>query len=73
MEKITKLLNWASWASFAVGVLMILIGVFSGVFIGRSVIPAVDHMSTYFHMANCFFLITISLFIFNLRNVFKNE
>jgi len=60
-----KTLNWIGWTSAGVGVIMILLGVISGI-IGNSILP-IQHVVNYFHVANSFFLITIALFIFIYR------
>ncbi|MBE0673317.1 MAG: hypothetical protein IH591_01525 [Bacteroidales bacterium] len=66
-----NLLNLVAWIAVFFGLLMMFLGTLSGVFIGKSLIPAIDHLSTYFHIANSCFLITIALFVYLLR--FKSE
>jgi hypothetical protein len=56
-----KTLNLIGWISGGIGVLIILLGLISGI-IGKSILP-IEHVTNYFHIANSFFLITIALFI----------
>jgi hypothetical protein len=56
-----KALNLIGWISGGIGVIIILLGLISGI-IGKSILP-IHHIPTYFEMANSFFLITIALFI----------
>ncbi|MCX6329754.1 MAG: hypothetical protein NTZ85_09635 [Bacteroidia bacterium] len=66
-----KALNWIAWTSACIGVLIILLGVISGL-IGKSILP-IQHVVNYFHVANSFFLITIALFVFLFRCQCKKE
>lgn len=66
-----KALNWIAWISGCVGVLIMLLGVISGL-IGRSILP-IQHVANYFHIANSFFLITIALFVFLYKCQCKKE
>jgi hypothetical protein len=59
--KVMKALNLIGWISGGIGVLIILLGFISGI-IGKSILP-IQHIGTYFQIANSFFLITIALFI----------
>jgi hypothetical protein len=56
-----KTLNLTAWISGGIGVLIIILGLLSGI-IGKNILP-VTHIVNYFHIANSFFLITIALFI----------
>ena len=56
-----KSLNLIGWCSGGIGVLIILLGVLSGI-IGKSILP-IQHLVNYFQIANSFFLITVALFI----------
>jgi hypothetical protein len=56
-----KALNFIGWGSGCIGVLFVLLGLISGI-IGKSILP-IQHIVTYFQIANSFFLITIALFI----------
>jgi hypothetical protein len=56
-----KTLNLIGWVSGGIGVLIILLGLLSGI-IGKSILP-ITHIVNYFQIANSFFLITVALFI----------
>lgn len=56
-----KALNWIGWASAGIGVVLIILGVISGI-IGRRVLP-IQHAVNYFHMANSFFLAAVVSFL----------
>ena len=56
-----KTLNLVGWISGGIGVLMMLLGVLSGI-IGKGILP-VTHIVNYFQIANSFLLITVALFI----------
>jgi hypothetical protein len=56
-----KTLNLIGWISICCGILMILLGIVSGL-INKNIMP-INHVVNYFHVANSFFLITIALFI----------
>jgi hypothetical protein len=56
-----KTLNLVGWVSLCAGVVIMLLGVLSGI-IGSDILP-VTHIVNYFHIANSFFLITIAIFI----------
>jgi cytosine/uracil/thiamine/allantoin permease len=60
-----KAINWAAWISGGIGVVIILLGVISGI-LGRKILP-VQHIVNYFVMANSFFLITIALFVYLIK------
>jgi ABC-type nickel/cobalt efflux system permease component RcnA len=60
-SKVMKTLNLIGWVSGGIGVLIILLGFISGI-IGKSILP-IQHIGTYFQIANSFLLITIALFI----------
>ena len=64
---------WIAWIAAAIGGLFMLLGAISGVFLGRSIIPAVDHMSTYFHIANSFLLGGVFLLIYNFKGRDKTD
>jgi hypothetical protein len=64
-----KTLNWIAWLSAGIGVLLILFAGISS--FTESNILGFEHRVNYFHAANSFFLITIALFIFLLRNESK--
>jgi hypothetical protein len=59
--KAMKALNLIGWVSGGIGVLIVLLGLISGI-AGKSILP-IQHIATYFQLANSFFLITIALFI----------
>jgi hypothetical protein len=63
-----KILNWFGWISAGAGILMIILGVLSGLFLGRSIIPAVQHFVDFWIIADSFFLIAIMLFVINLKS-----
>jgi hypothetical protein len=56
-----KTLNFIGWGSGCIGVLIVLLGIISGI-IGKNILP-INHVLNYFNVANSFFLITIALFI----------
>jgi hypothetical protein len=58
-----KTLNLIAWISSGIGVLLMLLGVISGL-MARSIVPGINHSINYFHIADSFFLITIALFLF---------
>lgn len=66
-----KALNWIAWTSACVGVIIILLGVISGL-IGKTILP-IQHVANYFQVANSLFLLTIALFIFLYRCQCKKE
>lgn len=65
-----KALNWIAWISGVIGVIFLLSGFLSAVF-GRFV-SGVESVN-YFHAANSFLLITISLFIYLYRCQCKED
>jgi DMSO/TMAO reductase YedYZ heme-binding membrane subunit len=56
-----KTLNFIGWSSGCIGVVIVLLGIISGI-IGKNILP-INHVLNYFNVANSFFLITIALFI----------
>ena len=67
-----KALNWIAWISAGIGVVIILLGLISGL-IGWSGLPIVEHRVNFFLIADSFFLITIALFVFLFRCQCKKE
>jgi hypothetical protein len=65
-----KALNWIGWISSGLGVVFMLLGFISALF-GR--FNRGTESINFFHVANSFFLITISLFIFLYRVNVKNS
>jgi hypothetical protein len=61
-----KALNWIAWISSGIGIIIILIGLISGI-LGRSILSGVTHIVNFFLISDSFFLITIALFIFLYR------
>ena len=57
-----KLLNLAGWISLGIGVIIIALGVISGI-ADTSLIKPVQHLVNYFTVANSFFLFAIAMFI----------
>jgi hypothetical protein len=57
-----KALNLIGWTSAGIGAIIVLLGIISGL-TGKSILPPVNHVINYFHVANSFFLLTIALFI----------
>jgi hypothetical protein len=59
-----KALNWIAWISGGIGVILVILGVIQFPF--GKFLPG-EHIVSYFHVANSFFLITIALFIYLYR------
>lgn len=56
-----KLLNWTSWISLVIGAILVILGGIQ--FLFGKFLPG-EHIVSYFHVANSFFLVTIALFIY---------
>lgn len=67
-----KALKWLAAISAGIGCILILIGVISGVFVGKSILPAVQNFIDFWLMANSFFLFAIMLFIYMLKYEIKD-
>jgi hypothetical protein len=59
-----KALNWIAWISGGIGVILVILGVIQFPF--GKFLPG-EHIVSYFHVANSFFLLTIALFIYLYR------
>ncbi len=57
-----KTLKWIAYISAVIGLLLVALGSVSAVFHLR--LLQVNYMSSYFHGANSFFLITIIIFLY---------
>lgn len=57
-----KTLNVIGWTSAGIGAIIILLGAISGL-IGNSILPSINHVINYFHIANSFLLLAVALFI----------
>jgi len=68
-----KALSWIAWISVGVGALILLLGIISGIFLPRPYLGMVTNATTFFIVANSFFLLTIALFIFLYRCQCKKE
>ena len=65
-----KVLNWIAWISAGLGVLLMifaLITTLTGYYIFA------EHRVNYFQIANTFFLITIGLFVFQIKCKYLKE
>jgi uncharacterized membrane protein len=62
-----KALNWIAWISAGVGAIILLLGIIAGMFLPRPYFGVVTNATTFFIVANSFFLLTIALFIFLYR------
>jgi hypothetical protein len=61
-----KTINFVAWCSAGCGVVMILLGIISGV-LARSIISGVVHIVNYFLISDSFFLLATALFVYLLR------
>lgn len=66
-----KALNWIAWISAGLGVLLMIVAVISS-FTGSYILGA-EHRVNYFQMASTLFLLTISLFVFQIKCQSKKE
>jgi hypothetical protein len=60
-----KALNWIAWISAVLGLIFIIVG-FISAWLGR-IIPGTESVN-FFHAANSFFLGSIVLFVFLIKN-----
>ncbi|MGB8489761.1 MAG: hypothetical protein WCE64_01750 [Bacteroidales bacterium] len=65
-----RLVNWISWISAGAGVLFIIFAVIATL-TGKYIFA--EHRVNYFQTANTFFLITIGLYVYQIRNHFVKE
>jgi hypothetical protein len=63
-----KALNWIAWISAGMGVLLIL---FAAITTLTGFYIFAEHRVNYFQIASCFFLITIALFVFQIKSQLK--
>jgi len=68
-----KALNWVAWISAGVGAIILLLGIIAGIFLPRPYFGMVTNATTFFIVANSFFLLTIALFIFLYRCQSKKD
>jgi hypothetical protein len=65
-----KTLNWIAWISAGMGVLLIIFAVITTL-TGKYIFA--EHRVNYFQIASCFFLITLTLFVYQIKNQLKKE
>jgi len=66
------LLTWIAWLSAGGGLLLMLFGIIS-IFVRDNKLFGVNHSINFFIMASCFFLLTITLFMYLFRCQCKKE
>jgi hypothetical protein len=62
-----KALNWIAWISSGIGAIILLLGIIAGMFLPRPYFGKVTNATTFFIVANSFFLLTVALFLFIYR------
>lgn len=67
-----KTLNWLAWTSTGIGLLIILLGVIPDFFFDTKILP-VTQVSSVFAGANSFFLISIVLFVYQIKCQCRKE
>jgi hypothetical protein len=67
MKTVGPYFDWIARISAVIGVLLMLLGFISAI-IGKTVLPGIAHYVNYFLIADSFFLITIALFIDNIKH-----
>jgi len=83
MKTLIKISEWIAWASAGIGLFSIFCAALSSI-LPRYQVQAslnepeiymfgVDHRVNFFIIASCFFLITISIFVFHLKIYIKKE
>ena len=65
-----KTLNWIAWISAAIGIVFVLIGVIQSVF--EQFLPG-GHIINYYLASDSFFLLTIVLFVYQIKCQCKKE
>jgi hypothetical protein len=65
-----KTINWLALISAGIGLVMILLAAIS-LIVGEAII--VENTINYFHAANTFFLITIALFVYLIKDQSKKD
>jgi hypothetical protein len=65
-----KALNWIANITAGIGLVLLILGTISAVFVVRII---ANHPIYYFIVANSFFLITIILFVIQIKNQLKKE
>jgi len=68
-----KTISWLAGISFGIGCIIILLGVISGVFLGRSIVPAILRYVDYWIIAQSFFLVSILFFVYIIRRENRKE
>jgi hypothetical protein len=66
-----KALNWIAWISAGLGVLLMIFAVLSS-FTASNILGA-EHRVNYFQMASTLFLITIGVFVYQIKCQCKKE